>query len=355
MSVRSVSPDVSTPEEQSPDVHRPMLRPEHGWFLSAIGVGAINMILLKVIFSAHSNEAPFEKPMFAGMLVMFGSSLGIPLHMLLLRYNKKQRDTRSVWPAHSLQPMVCFIALLDLTAGIMCNFGVGPLDVSIFAMVRSSVAVTSALLRGLVLSKWPTRHGKYGVACILVGIALAAEAATSSVSSSASSGMLGSTSSAGITSSVPSSASSVMSGSTSSAVIGFQAKVAHNQSEWSTHWFLRGRRQVPSVGARGFQALGCKSSICGLLCVIAGCFIRSVQFVTEERLLDRNTIAPMMLVGLTGVWGMAWYLPLAFLAQAVQIEDTRETLERLLKEPVFCVLLFVYSLTQCGAWHTCMR
>ena len=80
-----------------------------------------------------------------------------------------------------------------------------------------------------------------------------------------------------------------------------------------------------------------------------------MQFVTEERLLDRNTIAPMMLVGLTGVWGMAWYLPLAFLAQAVQIEDTRETLERLPKEPVFCVLLFVYSLTQCGAWHTCMR
>jgi hypothetical protein len=68
------------------------------------------------------------------------------------------------------------ISLLDLLSTVLTNVGLVPLSVSVHTMLRSSTILFATVIRGLLLSKWPTKLGARGIAFIVGGVTCAGAA-----------------------------------------------------------------------------------------------------------------------------------------------------------------------------------
>jgi hypothetical protein len=271
-------------------------------FVLSLAIGAGNSFLLKLIFGLHGtiNDANFNKPVLSGLLLMLGMSLGLPTHAFV-----SWRASQSEQPGdrvartsprdlpRSTHRVIVFISLLDLLAVVLTNYGLGPLAVSIHTMGRSCVALFAALLRGIMLGKWPGRPGAYGMACIALAIAMAA-------------------------------------------VAGLAAGDGGG-----------------ATGAPPGTAVGCASGACGFVFVLLGGFVRAVQYVSEEKLFDKTGIPPLLLVGCCGAWGCLWYCIILPAAQHAGVEDSADTWDQICGSATLRVLLCCYTFSL-FAFNVCL-
>jgi hypothetical protein len=142
-------------------------------FASGAVVGVLNTSVLKIIYGTQSigleqTSEAFVKPAFMAGVLMLGMSLGLPVACLFSIPK----------PSKSVIGHVAVVALFDLIATWLCNIGMAYVSMSIQQLLRGSIPVFAAGLRGVILSKQPNRFERLGLTLNAMAVTLVAAASS---------------------------------------------------------------------------------------------------------------------------------------------------------------------------------
>jgi len=95
--------------------------------------------------------------------------------------------------------------------------------------------------------------------------------------------------------------------------------------------------------------------IIGLLFILAAQLVTAVQIITEEKLMTRVGMAPVCLVGMEGLWGMLYFIPISIILtltpasdeaiSTVWHEDFIDSFVQLSNSTELCGIAFGYFIT----------
>jgi len=181
-----------------------------------------------------------------------------------------ESDPRGYSPTPEALRQVWLPALLDLLNTVLGNIGLVWVSSSIYQMTRGSVVIFSAILSVQWLGKTLRSFHYWSIAFVVIAVVLVGTAGTQQDSDTDDGGDDGG-----------------------------DDKGDDGDSESST-----------------------SEIIIGLLFILAAQLVTAIQIITEEKLMTRVGMAPVCLVGMEGLWGMLYFIPLSIILTLTPASDS---------------------------------
>jgi len=283
-------------------------------FILALIFGTACSLTSKVLMSMHSigltgKMELFTNPLFQTCTMFVGMLFSLPIHMLVLKFKipfygyAHLDESRGKYVAitgedaekpkeigWNIYFALFFPAMFDLMATACCMFGLRYVNVSIYQMLRGGSIIFVALLKHFALKDKLQRFMWIGVAWNVVSICIVGYVAMLNSEAVENEHVLNAAAAAS------SFAKDVHDSSSSHYAAGHY----HGSHDSATV----GKAHITVVSTGEDYSDDMNHPLYGILLILGGAVVQSVQYAWEEKVMSMDVGAPpLLLIGMEGFWG----------------------------------------------------